>query len=99
MTGAAERTYLVECYAPGIDAATVELEAARARDAVAKLTEAGGAVQYAGAMFMAGDEVVFHAFRAGGPEIVRRASELASLPFERIVESVAVGGDGVLPST
>jgi hypothetical protein len=39
---------------------------------------------------MAVDEVVLHAFRADGPDLVLQVSVAAGLPFERIVESVEV---------
>jgi len=85
------RTYLVECYAPGIDQATVEADAARARDAAMNLRAGGGSIEYLGAWLVAADEVVFHSFRADGPDLVRDASTSAALAFERIVESVGIG--------
>jgi hypothetical protein len=90
-----DRTYLVECYAPGIDQPAVEAAATRARAAVASLRADGGAIEYLGAWLVASDEVVFHSFRSEGPELVRDASTSAALAFERIVESVGIGRDGI----
>jgi hypothetical protein len=88
------RTYLVECYAPGIDQPAVEAAATRARVAVASLQAGGSSIEYLGAWLVASDEVVFHSFRADGPELVRDASTSAALAFERIVESVGIGPTG-----
>jgi hypothetical protein len=93
-TGATRRTYLVECYAPGIEQPAVEAAAARAESAVASLRAGGGAIEYLGAWLVASDEVVFHSFRAEGPELVHAASTSAALAFERIVESVGIGTGG-----
>jgi hypothetical protein len=85
-----EHTWLVECFAPGIDDAAVAAAADRVREVVAGHRGAG--VTYLGALLMAEDEVVFHAFRAPDVEPVRSISAAAGLPFERVVESI-----GVLP--
>jgi hypothetical protein len=94
-TDATHRTYLVECYAPGIEQPAVEAAAGRARAAAAGLRASGGAIEYLGAWLVASDEVVFHSFRADDLEIVRAASTSAALAFERIVESVGIGPDGM----
>ena len=94
-TDATHRTYLVECYAPGIDQPAVEAAATRAREAAAGLEAGGGAIEYLGAWLVASDEVVFHSFRSEGPDLVREASTSAGLAFERIVESVGIGPDGM----
>lgn len=86
----AEHTWLVECFAPGVDDAAVEIAAGRARSAVELLRSAGQTIAYLGALLMAEDEVVFHAFRAADVGPVRSAAASAGLEFERIVESVGV---------
>ncbi|MCI0346722.1 MAG: hypothetical protein L0221_14965 [Chloroflexi bacterium] len=83
-------TYLVECFAPGIDDVAVAAAADRARAAVDELRAQGSEVEYVGALLMAEDEVVFHAFRAPGTDAVLGASRAAGLAFERVVESVGV---------
>lgn len=87
-----ERTFLVECYAPGIDEPAVAAAAACAREVVARLVEDGERLAYLGAVLVAEDEVVFHAFGANDPALVEQASREAGLRHERIVESVAVDG-------
>jgi hypothetical protein len=95
--GGANRTFLVECYAPGIDAQDVSAAAARARQAAGTLFETGIQLHYLGALFVAADEVVFHAFSATDRADVERASTTAGLQFERIVESVSVDVGALLP--
>ncbi len=86
------RTFLAECYIPGIEESSVAAAATRARAAVRALVAAGERIEYLGAVLVAGDEVVFHTFGAQDPVLVERASRNAGLAFERIVESVAVDG-------
>jgi hypothetical protein len=88
------RTFLVECYAPGIDTASAGAAADRARAAVAGLRSEGRDLDYLGALLMAEDEVVFHAFHADAPALVREASARAGLQFERIVETVGIPSPG-----
>ena len=97
MAGSRARTFIVECYLTGIDAAAVAEAARRAREAVEALRREGEDVQYAGATLVPEDEVVFHAFTAPGIGAVEAASRAAGLQYERIVESIDVGpgpGDG-----
>jgi hypothetical protein len=85
------RTYLVECYVPGIKPAEVECEVARVRAVSAELRKEGRQVEYVGAILVPGDEVVFHLFASECEGTVRDASVRASVPYERVVESIAVG--------
>ncbi|MBA3234606.1 MAG: hypothetical protein H0T59_01270 [Chloroflexi bacterium] len=85
-----ERTFLVECYSPGIDRAGVEAEADRARGASAELRDSGVGVDYVGAVLVPQDEVVFHLFRSPDAAIVRDVFARAGLAFERVVESVVL---------
>src|SRR5438067_11555326 len=85
------RTYLVECYSPGIERAEVEFAGDRARTASAELREEGRKVEYVGAILVPGDEVVFHVFASECESTVREASIRASVDYERVVESIAVG--------
>jgi hypothetical protein len=89
------RTFIVECYLPGIEEDAVIEASRQARDAAEALRREGAAIDYLGATFMPGDEVVFHAFRASGPAVVEAASRAAGLSFERIVESIGVGAGAV----
>jgi hypothetical protein len=85
------RTYLVECYKPGLERMEVESATARALAVSAELREEGRKVDYVGAILVPGDEVVFHVFAAECAGAVREASVRASVEYERVVESVAVG--------
>ena len=89
------RTWLVECYGPGIGAASVAAASDRARAAV-EVERAGGVdIEYLGALVMPTDEAVFHAFAADEPDRVASSSLRAGLRYERIVESVAVAAPGL----
>jgi hypothetical protein len=90
-TASLSRTYLVECYAPGIERAEVEFAGDRAHAASAELREEGQKVEYVGAILVPGDEVVFHVFASECAGTVREASVRASFEYERVVESIAVG--------
>jgi hypothetical protein len=85
------RTYLVECYQPGIERAEVELATDRALTASAELRDEGREVEYVGALVVPGDEVVFHIFAAESAATVREASVRASVTYERVVESFPIG--------
>lgn len=84
------RTFVVECYVPGVDDLALQRAADATAGQVRRLGPAAGDVEYLGALLMAVDEVVLHAFRATDADLVRQVSTAAGLPFERIVESVEV---------
>ena len=90
-----ERAYLVECYSPGVRLDDVEAGAARAADACDELRRSGAVIYYSGAILVPGDEVVLHLFNSDSEAAVRLASERAALPFERILETVAIQGGHV----
>ncbi len=82
----APREYVAECFWPGVDAAAVRALDERAAETAGELTRAGTPVRYVGSLFMREDEVVLCLFE--GPEAsVRKAAELARVPFERILEA------------
>jgi hypothetical protein len=87
------RTYVVECYSPAIDRQAVESSARRARAAAAELQCRGRRVEYVGALFVPGDEVVFYLFAASSLGPVREASRRAGVEFERVSESIPIGVD------
>ena len=84
------RTFLLECYAPDISRTDVEAVGRRAAIAAAQLRGEGHAIEYVRALFVPGDDAVFHVFSADAIDMVREAGELAAIQFERVVESVAV---------
>ena len=96
MTANGSRTYLVECYVPGVDALAVEAAAGRARASATALRDEGRQVDYAGAILVRDDEVVFHLFAADDPADVREASVRARVPLARVVETVAIGEGAVV---
>jgi hypothetical protein len=89
------RTFLVECYLPGVAERDVAAASERARRAAAELRASGRDVAYLGALFVAADEAVFHRFRASDAGLVVEASRRADLAFERVVESIGIDGGGV----
>lgn len=84
------RTFLVECYAPDIARSDVEAVGRRAAAAAAELRGSGRSIEYVRALFVPGDDAVFHVFSGDAIGTVREAAERAQIPFERVVESVAV---------
>jgi hypothetical protein len=89
------RTFLVECYLPGVVESDVAAASERARRAAEELRNGGRDVAYLGALFVAIDEAVFHQFRALDAGLVVEASRMADLHFERVVESIGVDGGGL----
>lgn len=89
------RNFIVECYLPGIAERDVAEAATRAGLVAQELSGRGADIAYLGATFVEADEVVFHAFRASDKGVVEEASRAAGLAFERVVESIAVGGGTV----
>jgi hypothetical protein len=85
------RTYLAECYSPGIDRDLVTSCGQRASAAASELTDEGLQVEYLGALLVPGDEVVFHLFAASSPADVREASTRAGVEFERVLDLLPVG--------
>ena len=78
--------YVAECFWPGVDAAAVRALDERVAQTAAELTRAGTPVRYVGSLFMREDEVVLCLFE-GAEASVRKAAELAGVPFERILEA------------
>jgi hypothetical protein len=90
-TQRAMRIYLVECYSPGIARDDVEAAGERAIEVATSLRDEGCSVEYVGAILVPADEAVFHVFTSACVGAVREASVRAAVPFERVVESVAIG--------
>ena len=79
-------TYLVECFWPGVDGDAVDALNVRAASAASALAAAGHPVRFVGSILVPEDEVVLCEFE-GAEALVRRASEVAEIPFARIVKS------------
>jgi hypothetical protein len=92
MTATAPRTFFAECYVPGLRSTDVEKSVGLARAAAAELRDEGREVAYVRAIHVPDDEVVFHVFEASDGAVAREAARRSGLPFERVVESVSIGG-------
>jgi hypothetical protein len=83
------RTYLVECYWPGVSEGKVLAAVRRARSAASELRRQGGTVEFLGSILVPVDETVFCLFD-GIEADVRTASVRAGVPFERVLESLRI---------
>src|SRR5215204_5393189 len=80
------RTYLVECFWPGIDERQHAAAADRAQASALQLRREGEEIEFLGSILIPGDETVFCFFKGREPG-VWGASERAALPFERVLEA------------
>ena len=80
--------YMAKCYWPGVTENELRLAAARARDD----GEGDLFAIYQSALYLPGDELVLCLFDASSREAVKRASERAGMPCERVIETVWIGG-------
>jgi hypothetical protein len=85
------RSYLVECYWPGVSEQKVADAAARAHAAAGQLRREGGDVDFLGSILIPADETVFCLFE-GAEEDVRVVSKQAGVPFERVLASLRIDG-------
>ena len=91
------RGYLVECYWPGVSAEKLAAAVERAEQAADELRSQGRSLRFLGSILVPADEIVFCLFD-GEETDVRTVSQKAGLPFERILESLRIGGDGRAPA-
>jgi Protein of unknown function (DUF4242) len=85
------RSYLVECYWPGVSEEKLAAAAGRIQRAADDLRDRGHELQFIGSILVPADETVFCLF--DGPEAsVRNVSKKAGVPFERILETLRIGG-------
>lgn len=85
------RSYLVECYWPGVSAEGFARAAKRVQAEVSTLGREGGDVAFRGSILVLADESVFCLFN-GSEADVRTASERAGIQFERVLESLTIDG-------
>ena len=84
------RTFIVECYWPGMSEED-------ARNALARIsldsevTREPSLLLWLGCVLVPSDGMALFLFRAPSEDEVRRVSLFAEVPFDRIVESVLVG--------
>jgi hypothetical protein len=84
------RSYLAECFWPGVSKAQLGALDSRAELAAATGRGAREQVRYRGSMLMPGDEVVFCFFDGPSATAVEAAARDAGIPFARIVESTGL---------
>lgn len=75
--------YAAKCFWPGVSERRIRDTAAAAE------ADARGA-SFAGALYLPGDELVLGLFESASRVDVKRASELAGMPCERVIECVWV---------
>ena len=85
------RSYLVECYWPGVSEQKLTATVARAHAAASKLSRQGRNVALVGTILVPADETVFCLFE-GLEADVRAVSSQAEVPFERVLESLRIDG-------
>jgi hypothetical protein len=80
------RCFIAECFWPGVNEHDLGALDERAAACAGELSRAGEPVRYLGSVLVREDEVVLCRFE-GDAASVRRAAELAAVPFERILET------------
>lgn len=85
--------YLAELYLPRSGSSSLRETVARARTASEAMTREGTPIRYLRAIFLGDDEVCFHLYEAGSPELVLEASRRAAIPVERVTEAEDVDLD------
>ena len=82
--------YTAKCFWPGATESEIRLAAARAG------LESGQVPQtsFRGALYLPGDELVLGLFESSSRDRVKRASEHAGMPCERVIDTVWVEPDG-----
>ena len=82
---------------PDVDDDAVQRSADAAAAATQFVDMGASGVEYLGALLIAVDEVVLHAFRAADVELVRQTTAAAGISYARIVESVEISAVGSGP--
>jgi hypothetical protein len=85
------RSYLVECYWPGVTEQTLAVTLGQAQAAARALRREGRQITLVGTIFVPADETVFCLFD-GLEADVRTVSSQAGVPFERVLESLRIDG-------
>jgi hypothetical protein len=87
-----QRSYLVECYWPGVTEEKLAAMLERAQEAAQGLRLQGRELRLRGSMLVPEDETVF-CFFDGEEADVRTASEQAGIPYERVLLSLRIDGE------
>jgi hypothetical protein len=83
------RSYLVECYWPGVDKEKIDATLGRARSTTAELRGQGRHLQLVGTMVVPADEAVFWLFDGEEADVPAAATH-AVVSFERVLESIRI---------
>jgi hypothetical protein len=86
------KSYLVECFWPGIDQEQLATATRRVEKNAIAMRDAGADVRFLGSLLMPADEVVFCLLR-GSEADVRTACAGAGIPVERVIESLWIDGE------
>ena len=78
--------YTAKCFWPGVTADRLRAAAVRAPSRTADRPPA----RFRGALYLPGDELVLCLCESTSPASVKRASELAGMPCERVIDTVWV---------
>jgi Nickel responsive protein SCO4226-like len=84
------RSYLAECFWPGVTKAQLEELDSRVKLAATTGRDGTARVRYRGSMLMPDDEVVFCFFDGPSASAVEAAAREAGIPFARIVKSTSL---------
>ncbi|MGZ4339189.1 MAG: nickel-binding protein [Gaiellaceae bacterium] len=81
--------FTAKCFWPGVSDATLEVAVARATGE----PETPGAAAFRGALYLPDDELVLCLFEGPSQTAVKRATEQAGFPCERVIDTVWLGPD------
>jgi len=82
--------YLAERYEPGATSDQVGADATRLAAAAGRLRAEGHLIEFLGSTFVPGDEATLSRFLSSSAELVQAAHRLASVPVERVVETLSL---------
>jgi hypothetical protein len=86
--------FLVECFWPGATREVIRPALERARDSALARCREGLHVTFVGSLLLPADEVVFFQFAAASEQDVIRTARAASLPFDRVSQSLWLEPEG-----
>jgi hypothetical protein len=86
--------YLVECFWPGATREVIKPALERLRDSARARCREGFNVAFVGSLLVPADEVVFFQFTAASEHDVIRTARAASLPFDRVSQSLWLEPEG-----
>jgi hypothetical protein len=91
VSGREIKSYLVECYWPGVNEQMLAAAAGRTKQAARGLGRRGRELRFRGSILLPADETVFCLFD-GDEADVRAVGEQAGLPIERVLELLWIDG-------